>query len=79
MLFDFKQITNNSIDMVIESKTNDPVMHHCIGVQKTLMKFSSKTCHMKFLSFSHKCKISCTFFIHNKVYHNKLILIIFTQ
>jgi hypothetical protein len=41
------------------------------------MKFNSNTCHMKFLSSSHKYKISGKIFVHNKAYHNKLILIIF--
>jgi hypothetical protein len=40
-------------------------------------KFNSKTCHMMFLSSSHKYKNNVHFVAYNKVYHNKLILIIF--
>jgi hypothetical protein len=43
------------------------------------MKFNSKTYHMKILSSSHKYKNSSKIFLHNKVYYNKLIIIIFAR
>jgi hypothetical protein len=33
----------------------------------------------KFPSSSHNCKISGKIFVHDKNYHNKLIIIIFTK
>jgi hypothetical protein len=41
------------------------------------MKSHSKTCHKKFSSSSHNCKISGKIVVYNKNHHNKLILIIF--
>jgi hypothetical protein len=81
--FDFEQSTNNSIDKMIEEKTDDPFCSLknislppfcCI---KKLMKFNSKTYHVTFWSTSLNCKVSATSFVHNKFYHNKFILIIF--
>jgi hypothetical protein len=51
-------------------------LRHQFGVQKNT-KFNLKICRMTFLSSSHKYKNSGKFFVHNKFYHNKLILIIF--
>jgi hypothetical protein len=83
--FDSKQFTNNSINKVVESKTEESFLlleEHifaAISLYKNLMKFNSETYHMKFLSYSHKCKYSSKIFVHNKVYYNKLIVLIFAS
>jgi hypothetical protein len=80
--FDYKQFTNNSINKVIEAKRNDSsyysknIFSLSFCCTKNLMKFNSKTCHMKFSSSSYNYKVSAKRFVHNKVYHNKCILII---
>jgi hypothetical protein len=52
--FDSEKFTNNSINEVIEAKTNDPFLlleehfFDAILLYKKIMKFNSKKCSMKF-------------------------------
>jgi hypothetical protein len=83
MSFDFDQFTKNSINKVIEEKTNDHFYSSknisllpfwCI---KKLMNCNLKICHMKFLSSSQNHKVSAKIFVNHKFYHINFILTIF--
>jgi hypothetical protein len=80
---DSDQFTKNSINKVIEEKTNDPFLlldEHLFGaffVYKKLMNYNSKICRMKFLSSSQNHKVSAKIFVNHKFYHNNFILTIF--
>jgi hypothetical protein len=72
---------NNSISEVIEVKINN---HFVLLKNMSSMPFyCKKTYEVQFENMSHevlsssqKYKVSAKIFIHNKVYHNKFILII---
>jgi hypothetical protein len=80
--FDSEHFTTNSINKVIEAKTNDSFILHeehffaAVLLYKKLMRLNSKTCRMEFLSSSQNHKVSDKRFLHNKIYHNKFILLI---
>jgi hypothetical protein len=77
-----KSLQNNSNNKLIEEKINDSFLileEHffaIILVQKKLMKFKLKTYCMKFSSSSQNHRVSVKRFVHTKVCHCKLILII---
>jgi hypothetical protein len=73
---------NNSINKLIEKKTNNPFLfleEHFFAtvllLNKTYMKFNSKTCRMKFSSSSQNRKVSAIRFVYNKIHHIMFILI----
>jgi hypothetical protein len=78
--FDSDQFTKNSINKVIEEKTNDPFLllqEHlstAFFVYKKLMNYNSMICRMKFSSSSQNHKVSAKIFVNHKFYHNNFIL-----
>jgi hypothetical protein len=54
LAFDSEQFTSNYTNKVSESKNNDHVLRfeehffNAVALYKKIMKFNSKTCHMKF-------------------------------
>jgi hypothetical protein len=81
--FDSELFTNNSVKKVVEGERNDPFVlleEHLFAVvllYKKIMKSNLKTYHMKFLSSSPNHKVSGKSFVHNNVYNNNFIVIIF--
>jgi hypothetical protein len=81
--FNSKQFTSNYNNKVFESKNNDSFLileehfFDAVVIYKKNYEVQFEDLPHEVVDFFHRCNISGNFFGHHKVYHKKLILIIF--